>query len=686
MASRIQIRRGFSFNWEAVNPILSQGEMGYELDTGKLKIGDGATAWNPLPYFGGANGNGFSGKYEDLVGVPTLLSGFNNDVGFITADSLPSDISQLSDTAGLLQSKTGLLTFRDATIVGAGSGPGRAPTVEIAPAAGFLDRTAIFDVEFNNVRLFANSLSSTTLQVGERNNIIQVSETAGLSLAHTSSKPESVEFIDLIDFTSAVWEADSSGGSIVFDTTNNELVSKGYSIMPDAMSTVDITTAAGDIKLTFIGFTRTDLTTYRLLVAEGPANPTAVSKIVLTSAIPTNNSISLANNNINTIADGRVSITSNSEVNIENTSKDGSVLISTNTLDVSSRTWKFNPDGGIIFPDSTVQTSAWTGQTNWGSITDAPAVPASLVDLGIIDGTAGQMLVTNGDGTFKFVDPAGLTAAFNMHELNDVDITTPSTGQVLAFNGSKWTNTDAVTINTFSINELPASAASLTYDNTTGTFNFTPPDLSAFLTSSDASLAYQPLNDSLNTIAGFSPVDAGLLKKTNTGWELSNETDPVFSASPAATVTSSQISNWETAYSWGDHSSAGYLKPLSIDTVAGVTDVLAPTETASLNLVCGQAYILYKITTSASAWVRVYDSTSSRANDASRSQGVDPGVSSGVIAEAITTGAETIVFAPAPNGFNNDMPVSNIMPIAVTNLSGTTAAITVTITKLTLVN
>jgi hypothetical protein len=36
------------------------------------------------------------------------------------------------------------------------------------------------------------------------------------------------------------------------------------------------------------------------------------------------------------------------------------------------------------------------------------------------------------------------------------------------------------------------------------------------------------------------------------------ETDPVFLASPAYTITSTNISNWNTAYNWGNHASAGY--------------------------------------------------------------------------------------------------------------------------------
>lgn len=38
---------------EAANPVLLKGEVVYESDTRKHKIGDGSTAWNDLPYAGG---------------------------------------------------------------------------------------------------------------------------------------------------------------------------------------------------------------------------------------------------------------------------------------------------------------------------------------------------------------------------------------------------------------------------------------------------------------------------------------------------------------------------------------------------------------------------------------------------------------------------------------------------------
>jgi Major tropism determinant N-terminal domain len=50
MATKIQLRRDISANWAGTNPTLSAGEPGIELDTNKLKVGDGMTAWNDLDY------------------------------------------------------------------------------------------------------------------------------------------------------------------------------------------------------------------------------------------------------------------------------------------------------------------------------------------------------------------------------------------------------------------------------------------------------------------------------------------------------------------------------------------------------------------------------------------------------------------------------------------------------------
>lgn len=54
--TKIQLRRDTSSNWNTANPTPASGEPCFETDTGKLKIGDGTTAYNSLPYQGGGSG------------------------------------------------------------------------------------------------------------------------------------------------------------------------------------------------------------------------------------------------------------------------------------------------------------------------------------------------------------------------------------------------------------------------------------------------------------------------------------------------------------------------------------------------------------------------------------------------------------------------------------------------------
>jgi hypothetical protein len=52
--TQIQTRRGTAASWTSTNPTLAAGEIGFETDTGKFKIGNGSTAWASLAYSAGA--------------------------------------------------------------------------------------------------------------------------------------------------------------------------------------------------------------------------------------------------------------------------------------------------------------------------------------------------------------------------------------------------------------------------------------------------------------------------------------------------------------------------------------------------------------------------------------------------------------------------------------------------------
>ena len=48
----IKLRRGTSTEWTTTDPILAEGEVGVEIDTHYLKVGNGVDVWSELPIFG----------------------------------------------------------------------------------------------------------------------------------------------------------------------------------------------------------------------------------------------------------------------------------------------------------------------------------------------------------------------------------------------------------------------------------------------------------------------------------------------------------------------------------------------------------------------------------------------------------------------------------------------------------
>lgn len=48
----IEFRHGTAEEWATANPVLAEGEPGWDETAGRVKVGDGSTAWNALPYEG----------------------------------------------------------------------------------------------------------------------------------------------------------------------------------------------------------------------------------------------------------------------------------------------------------------------------------------------------------------------------------------------------------------------------------------------------------------------------------------------------------------------------------------------------------------------------------------------------------------------------------------------------------
>jgi len=117
----------------------------------------------------------------------------------------------------------------------------------------------------------------------------------------------------------------------------------------------------------------------------------------------------------------------------------------------------------------------------------------------------------------------------------------------------------------------------------------------------------------------------------------------------------------------------------SRSTATGNTSSLADAAEADLDITGFKSYALLTITTDRAARVRLYVSAATRTADASRAEGVDPTSDAGLIAEVITTGSETVTISPGAYGFNLESTPTTTIPCRVTNKSGGTATVQVTL-------
>jgi len=91
---QIQVRRDTAANWTSVNPVLANGEVGFETNTEQFKIGTGADAWAVLPYQSGGDIASVNGQTGTVVLDADDLSDAATTKKFTTA-------AQISKLAGI---------------------------------------------------------------------------------------------------------------------------------------------------------------------------------------------------------------------------------------------------------------------------------------------------------------------------------------------------------------------------------------------------------------------------------------------------------------------------------------------------------------------------------------------------------------------------------------------------------
>lgn len=106
MAVRYQVRRDTAQNFAEQNTLLAQGEVAWELNSSKFKIGDGVHRWNDLDYiqFGEIPNNGTLTIQKNGVTVATFTA---NQAGDTTAN-IVADTPSWGNITGTLSDQTDL--------------------------------------------------------------------------------------------------------------------------------------------------------------------------------------------------------------------------------------------------------------------------------------------------------------------------------------------------------------------------------------------------------------------------------------------------------------------------------------------------------------------------------------------------------------------------------------------------
>ena len=125
MATRMQQRRGTQAQWTAANPVLAAGEIGFEIDNNRFKVGDGTNHWDDLNYFvdiesvlGGVSGVDLPAALDTLNEIANALNddaGLYNTLSNLINTGIESVGSNLSAHAGDASNVHGVADMTDLT-------------------------------------------------------------------------------------------------------------------------------------------------------------------------------------------------------------------------------------------------------------------------------------------------------------------------------------------------------------------------------------------------------------------------------------------------------------------------------------------------------------------------------------------------------------------------------------------
>jgi hypothetical protein len=427
MATRMQQRRGTASQWVSSNagagPILNAGEIGWESDTNKFKIGDGVNNWSNLDYFADINSTVNPAFGSSITFEGATANDFETTLSITdpTADrtiTLP-DVTGTVITTGNLSDITNIGVFTS-TITMEGS---TANDFELTISAGdpTADRTATFPDATGTIVLdtATQTLTNKTLTTPVISSITNGAATLTLptstgTIALTSDIAAGIvtesgtQTLTNKTLTSPVITgAVFNDGSIVFEGATAN----------DHETTFTITDPTADRTITFPDATGTVALTANVAALSGATFTGAVSGTDLTlSGNLTVNGTTTNINSTNLVVEDKNIILADVETPTDVTADGGGITLK-GTTDKTFN-WVDSTDSWTSSEHLTLNATkelrlADTDSTHYVGFKSPGTVTSNKVwVLPAADGTAGQALSTDGSGNLSWATSGG-GAAFS---------------------------------------------------------------------------------------------------------------------------------------------------------------------------------------------------------------------------------------------------------------------------------
>lgn len=236
----MQQRRGTAEQWELINPVLASGEIGFETDNNRFKLGDGTTAWLSLPYF--VDETNLSASLEDYIPLDSL--GTANGVATLDAQG-QVPLSQLGNAPDPDLSAYATIQYVDD---------------EVAPKAPSLNPTFTIGTSVAPLVSLAGKTFTNTIFDGD----LSTSWSPTYSVLWTGAD-------NYYGFSNISYWTDPSRVSSIQNYLNQGVDVKYYSVDPTTTPTYgySISIQNGAVVFTLVDISQTSITPVELFALDG---------------------------------------------------------------------------------------------------------------------------------------------------------------------------------------------------------------------------------------------------------------------------------------------------------------------------------------------------------------------------------------------------------------------------------